>query len=45
MNGSALVVIGSSVADVKEQLAKDIYAQTGVWDLDNVSFSSPFFLT
>ncbi|KAF5019902.1 hypothetical protein F66182_8086 [Fusarium sp. NRRL 66182] len=34
--GSTLVCIANSVEEVREQLDKDIYATTGVWDMDKV---------
>ncbi|KAI0389601.1 hypothetical protein F5Y17DRAFT_448404 [Xylariaceae sp. FL0594] len=34
--GSTLVCVASSREEVMEQLSKDIYAKSGVWDLDNV---------
>ncbi|KAI8633705.1 hypothetical protein F5Y19DRAFT_470949 [Xylariaceae sp. FL1651] len=34
--GSTLVCVASSKEEIMELLSKDIYAQTGVWDLDNV---------
>ncbi|KAK2813152.1 hypothetical protein FQN50_000829 [Emmonsiellopsis sp. PD_5] len=41
MKGSMLVVVAESPAAVREQLAKDIYATAGVWDLDNMQIT-PF---
>ncbi|EFQ98852.1 hypothetical protein MGYG_01867 [Nannizzia gypsea CBS 118893] len=37
MNGSALVVAAESVEEIREILSKDIYATSGVWDVDNLS--------
>ncbi|RKL48676.1 hypothetical protein BFJ72_g1575 [Fusarium proliferatum] len=34
--GSTLVCIAESVEEVREQLSKDIYATSGVWDMDKV---------
>ncbi|KAI1013237.1 hypothetical protein LB503_001526 [Fusarium chuoi] len=34
--GSTLVCIAESVEEVREQLSNDIYATTGVWDMDKV---------
>ncbi|KAI8946582.1 hypothetical protein F4801DRAFT_583244 [Xylaria longipes] len=34
--GSSLVCVASSKEEIFEVLRKDIYATTGVWDLDNV---------
>ncbi|KLJ06031.1 hypothetical protein EMPG_10557 [Blastomyces silverae] len=36
MKGSMLVVVAESPEAVREQLSKDIYATSGVWDIDNV---------
>ncbi|KAK2786456.1 hypothetical protein FQN53_006612 [Emmonsiellopsis sp. PD_33] len=41
MKGSMLVVVAESPDAVREQLAKDIYAREGVWDLDNMQIT-PF---
>lgn len=35
--GSTLVCIAESVEEVREALSKDIYATSGVWDMDKVS--------
>lgn len=35
--GSTLVCIAESVEEVREQLSNDIYATTGVWDMDKVN--------
>jgi|SRR6478752_8095742 len=35
--GSTLVCIAESVEEVREQLSKDIYATSGVWDMDKVN--------
>lgn len=32
--GSAMVVVGESVEDVKQKLAEDPYVTGGVWDLE-----------
>lgn len=32
--GSTLVCVAKSVEEVREQLSKDIYATSGVWDMD-----------
>lgn len=37
--GSTAVVVADSVEDVKRQLSKDVYATSGVWDLDKVSLA------
>ena len=37
MNGSMLVAVGESAEKVREQLAKDIYVTSGVWDFENMS--------
>ncbi|CAG7555968.1 unnamed protein product [Fusarium equiseti] len=34
--GSTLVCIAESAEEVREQLSKDIYATSGVWDMDKV---------
>ncbi|KAM0188748.1 hypothetical protein ACHAPI_010459 [Fusarium lateritium] len=34
--GSTLVCVAESVEEVREQLSKDIYATSGVWDMDKV---------
>lgn len=36
MNGSTLIVAAEGVEEIREILSKDIYATSGVWDLDNV---------
>ncbi|KNG85840.1 YCII-related domain protein [Aspergillus nomiae NRRL 13137] len=33
-NGSALIVLAESEAEVRELIAKDIYARSGVWDVE-----------
>ena len=38
MKGSVIIAIAESAEAVREQLCKDIYAKTGVWDVDNVNF-------
>ncbi|KAL5612234.1 hypothetical protein BROUX41_000226 [Berkeleyomyces rouxiae] len=35
MNGSAVVLVASSVEEAREFLSKDIYATSGVWDVEN----------
>lgn len=35
--GSTLVCIANSVEEIREQLSKDIYATSGVWDMDKAS--------
>ncbi|KAK7431896.1 hypothetical protein QQZ08_001515 [Neonectria magnoliae] len=35
--GSTLVCVAESVEQVREQLSKDIYATSGVWDMEKVS--------
>lgn len=42
--GSMLVVVAESEQEVRETLAKDIYATSGVWDIDNVRTAHSFFL-
>ena len=36
MEGSALVAVASSKEEIIERLKKDIYAESGVWDLSKV---------
>ncbi|KAI1907235.1 hypothetical protein LOZ53_004583 [Ophidiomyces ophidiicola] len=36
MNGSALVVSADTEEEIREALSNDIYAKTGVWDLNNI---------
>ncbi|QVM08869.1 hypothetical protein D8B26_003542 [Coccidioides posadasii str. Silveira] len=36
MKGSALIVQADSEEEIRDILAKDVYATSGVWDLDNV---------
>jgi hypothetical protein len=36
MKGSMLVVAADSEKEILETLSKDIYATSGVWDLENV---------
>lgn len=44
--GSTLVATASSKEEVMEILKKDIYAQSGVWDVEKVSCSlSSFFFS
>ncbi|WEW55486.1 hypothetical protein PRK78_000917 [Emydomyces testavorans] len=38
MKGSALIIQADSEEEIRETLAKDIYATSGVWDLDNMKF-------
>ena len=40
--GSTLVVQATSREEIKEILRKDIYAQAGVWDVENVSYMTLF---
>ena len=35
--GSSLVVVASRKEEVKDILKSDVYAQNGVWDVENVS--------
>lgn len=35
--GSHVVVVGDSIEQVREDLRKDVYATSGVWDVENVS--------
>ncbi|KPM34943.1 hypothetical protein AK830_g11625 [Neonectria ditissima] len=35
--GSTLVCVAESVEQVREQLSRDIYATSGVWDMEKVS--------
>jgi uncharacterized protein YciI len=42
--GSTLVCVASSKEEILELLNKDIYARSGVWDMESVSISSVFFL-
>ncbi|EER26124.1 YCII-related domain containing protein [Coccidioides posadasii C735 delta SOWgp] len=35
MKGSALIVQADSEEEIRDILAKDVYATSGVWDLDN----------
>lgn len=41
MNGSALIVAAECAEEIREILSKDIYATSGVWDLDNVRSFQP----
>ncbi|KAF4978986.1 hypothetical protein FZEAL_4717 [Fusarium zealandicum] len=34
--GSTLVCVANSAEEVREQLSKDIYATSGVWDMDKI---------
>lgn len=36
--GSTIVVQAASREEIKEILRKDVYAKSGVWDVENVSF-------
>lgn len=40
--GSTIVIQASSREEVVEILKQDIYAKSGVWDVDNVSFTLRF---
>lgn len=42
MNGSTLIVAAEGVEEIREILSKDIYATSGVWDLDNVRSFQPW---
>ncbi|KAI8300582.1 Aspercryptin biosynthesis cluster protein B [Colletotrichum sp. SAR11_240] len=33
--GSHVVVVGDSIEQVRDDLKKDVYATSGVWDIDN----------
>lgn len=37
MNGSALIVVSDTKEEVLELLRGDIYARSGVWDVDNAT--------
>lgn len=39
--GSTMVVLASSRDEIKEILRRDVYASSGVWDVDNVSLLNP----
>lgn len=41
--GSTIVVQAASREEIKEILRKDIYAKSGVWDVENVSL--PYLIT
>jgi hypothetical protein len=41
MKGSVVIAMAESAEAVREQLCKDIYATTGVWDVDNVNYPFP----
>ncbi|KKZ61949.1 hypothetical protein EMCG_03567 [[Emmonsia] crescens] len=41
MKGSMLIVVAESPEAIREQLSKDIYATSGVWDIDNMQIT-PF---
>lgn len=36
--GSTLVVVADSAEEVRSQLTKDIYATSGVWDMEKVGY-------
>jgi uncharacterized protein YciI len=38
VNGSAIIARARSEADVLAALKNDVYARSGVWDLDNIKF-------
>lgn len=38
--GSTLVIVADSAEDIRSQLSKDIYATSGVWDLEKVDISN-----
>lgn len=42
--GSTIVIQAASREEIKEVLRKDIYAESGVWDVENVSRLAPLFL-
>ncbi|EAQ85734.1 hypothetical protein CHGG_06987 [Chaetomium globosum CBS 148.51] len=35
--GSTIVILASSREEIREVLRKDVYASSGVWDVENVS--------
>lgn len=37
MKGSMLIVAAESEQEIRDILLKDIYATSGVWDIENVS--------
>ena len=37
MNGSTMVIVAESKDEILSLLREDIYAKSGVWDVDNVS--------
>lgn len=37
INGSAMVAVADTEAEVRALLAKDVYAKTGVWDVENAT--------
>lgn len=44
--GSAVIIQANSPKEVIEILSKDIYVETGVWDLDNIQIIPvSFFLS
>lgn len=43
MKGSFLIVQAESVEAVREILEKDVYATSGVWDVENVGFFQSSF--
>jgi len=42
MSGSTLVIVASSKEEVLQTLREDVYAKSGVWDVDKVCFSCIF---
>jgi hypothetical protein len=39
--GSSIVVVAESKEQVLEELSKDIYARSGIWDMEKVSWHRP----
>jgi len=43
INGSVMMALASSKEEVLERVKSDVYATSGVWDMDKVCFTSiPF---
>ncbi|KAG5788076.1 hypothetical protein H9Q69_012860 [Fusarium xylarioides] len=38
VNGSAIIARAKSAADILAVLKNDVYARSGVWDLENINF-------
>lgn len=38
MSGSTLVIVASSKEEILQTLREDVYAKSGVWDVDKVRF-------